>query len=118
MEAKDTVMSPEMREMFRMKCHEDISAYLGVDIPDVKLSDMDGGAIQICRDVAHEELKTQADISFREGMKEVVRQLKAVFTDMPCESTVIGTNLTIPEPPAKYIMDREWRAKLKEWGIE
>ena len=69
---KDTVMKLEQREVFRLKCHKAVADYLGKDIPDIKLSDMDAKAIQICRDVALEELEAQAEITWDKTVREVV----------------------------------------------
>ena len=66
---KDAVISLEQREAFRTKAHMAVSDYLGIDIPDIKMSDMDARAIQICKDIALEELEAQAELAFNMGKK-------------------------------------------------
>ncbi len=84
---KETVMKLEQREVFRLKCHKAVAGYLGKDLPDIKLSDMDAKAIQICRDVALEELEAQAEItwsiSFKAGYKQALDEALPVdLTDV------------------------------------
>ncbi len=127
MEAKDTVLSLEQREVFREKCHKAVAIYLGEYIPDIKLSEMDSNAIQICKNVALKELEAQAAFSFRagynqchlddtdcladvheagkqEGRKEVIEWIK--------EHQIGNEFSAISIPKFTYL------TKLKEWGID
>ena len=73
MKARDTVMGLEQREIFMARAHKTVAEYLGKNIPDIKLSDIDDTAKQICGDIALEELEAQAEITgkimYDEGFK-------------------------------------------------
>ena len=51
------------------------------------------------------------------GRQEVVEWVEAQ-EDTPTYSVCEGTNLKIPEPPAKIIYTKAWQAQLQEWGIK
>ena len=60
----------------------------------------------------------QAEISFKTGRKEVVDWIENNSEDVPTECFIEGSNIKVQEPPAKYILGREWQSKLKEWGLD
>lgn len=59
----------------------------------------------------------ERQIGRQEGIREVVEWLQDNFKDVPAYSKVEGSNIKIPEPPAKYILGDKWQSKLKDWGI-
>ena len=51
------------------------------------------------------------------GRMEVVDWIESC-KDLPTYSICEGTKVRISEPPSKLVLIREWKDKLKEWGIE
>jgi len=132
MKARDTVMGLEQREIFMARAHKTVAEYLGKNIPDIKLSDIDDTAKQICRDTALEELEAQAEISFRAGQKEGRKgmflagdsngYLRGIREVVEWIEKVKGEEYYTPWEGIKakrsIVLDKElWQAQLKEWGI-
>ena len=77
MEAKDTVMNTEQRTLYEEKCQRLVHAYHQENPNfDQKLVErsLDDKAIQICQDVALEELEAQAEISFKMGYETGLKE--------------------------------------------
>lgn len=49
------------------------------------------------------------------GIREVVEWFDCNATDMPATTIIEGTNVRVPEPPAKYILGKKWQAQKKVW---
>ncbi len=69
--------------------------------------------------VCHRKVQAEitGDIAFKAGIREVVEWVESL-PDTPTESICEGTNIRVPEPPAKLVFSDNWQAKLKEWGID
>ena len=86
MKAKDTVITKEEMQLYCVKAYKD----KGIDVSPFAVD-------MTCPQVLCE---TQAEISVKAGIKEVVETYRR-------------------ELPAEYALDEVWwQARLKEWGVE
>lgn len=77
MEAKDTVLNKEIRNGFRLKAQKAVEDYYQKENPNNSPfvpKWLDENAKQICHSIAEEELLLQAEISFKAGKQEGVRE--------------------------------------------
>ena len=124
MKARDTVMGLEQREIFMARAHKTVAEYLGKNIPDIKLSDIDDTAKQICGDVALEELEAQAEISFKAGIVFSERAIQNQLLDVIEASKKAGIGEVMefadgwcPHHFKGRFCELCWQAQRKLWGI-
>lgn len=104
MEAKDTVLTQERRETFRLKAQKAVEDYYQVENPNAYPfvpKWLDEHAKQICRDVALEELAEQAEISFKVGIREGIR---LTYEDMKKLHYIVDYDL---DKAVKYLLNKE-----------
>ena len=76
MEAKDTVISDDQRKSFSLKAQMAVDDYYRENALGI-CPKMYGEAAQLCRDIAREELEAQAEISFKMGYNQALKEIKA-----------------------------------------
>ena len=135
MKPKDTVLTLEQREAFRLKAHKAVEEYYHDSMSSIENYGLDNKAKQICRDIAREELELQAEIAFKACYAEAVKDVSNFEVPMIAQERLeakykegirevvrwvtensyafdIGDGVMIRK------MDEEkWKAMLEEWGI-
>lgn len=61
--------------------------------------------------------KVQTEITWDKAIREVVGWVESL-EDAPTYSVCEGTNIKIPEPPSKLVLNKELKAQKKVWGIK
>ena len=101
LEAKDTIINREEFEAL-------IQHIIGKEIPKTETE-----LGNLIADACRPPVEAQAAISFRMGKQEGIKKVVEWIEKRDCAYHLFGDFIHHFK-----IMDNEWQAKLKEWGIE